>query len=218
MARDSAPARGNTPKPSRFLRLGLTGGIASGKSEAARIFAELGLGVLDADAISREAVAPGSDGLALIRAAFGDGILTPAGELDRERMRAIAFSDPEKRAALEAIIHPRVFVAIAEGLRAFEAQGRPAGVVEAALLIEAGAREAFDAIVAVVAGRERQRERLLARSAWSPEQIEGVLAAQIDDAERKARADYVIRNDGTLDDLRVATITVWARICGEHGD
>ncbi|MCB1154292.1 dephospho-CoA kinase [bacterium] len=202
----------------RFLILGLTGGIASGKSEVGRILTSLGAGVVDSDQVARDVVAPGSDGLEEIREKFGAGVLTPEGELDRTAMREIVFADPAKRKVLESITHPRIFLNVGQKLQQFREEGRPAGVVEAALLMETNAPYPFDAMIAVVAGAETQAERVRARNDWPEAQIQGALAAQLSDDERRERADYIIENFGNLDELDTQTRAVWDRILQDFAE
>ena len=195
-----------------YLRLGLTGGVASGKSTAAQFFADLGCGVIDADRASREVVEPGSEGLDEIRKTFGAGVLRPDGALSRDAMRRLVFLHPEKRLLLEAIVHPLVYRRVMEALDAFEREGRPAGLVEAALLLENPAPFDFDAIIAVVCGKEIQTGRLRKRDGWSDEEIQGVLEAQMTDLEREEKADHVLRNFGGFEDLRAGVEELWKKL------
>lgn len=198
-----------------YLRLGLTGGIASGKSTACRYFAELGAGVIDADQLARDVVAPGTEGLSEIEETFGPSVLSESGDLDRDAMRALAFADPEARMRLEAIVHPRVYMGVMDALAAFEREGRPAGMVEAALLLEKPAPFHFDAVVCVVCGADVQAKRLRESKGWPDKEIRGVLAAQLTDDERRKRADFVVENSGSLDGLRRAVEDVWRRLLDE---
>ena len=181
------------------LRVGLTGGIASGKSTAARRFAELGATVIDADEIAREVVAPGRPALAEITARFGAGVLTPAGELDRRALRERVFADSRERHDLEAILHPRIRAEMAR--RAAAAAG-PYVILVIPLLVEAGERADLDRILVVDAAEEAQIARLRSRDGGSPEQARAMLAAQASRAARLARADDVLHNDGSVDALR----------------
>lgn len=199
-------------KARSFRRFGLTGGIASGKSTVARLLQARGAGVVDADQIAREVVAPGSDGLREIRDAFGPGVLTERGELDRDAMRAVVFADPVQRVRLESIVHPYIYMGVMRALEEFETRGKPAGVVEAALLLESPAPFELDAVIVVVCGRETQAERLRGSKGWPEEEIDGVLDAQMSDDERIERADYVVRNDGSLADLESAVARLWGEL------
>ncbi len=185
----------------RFYCLGLTGGIASGKSAAAAVLADLGCGVVDADLAARKVIEPGTGGIARIREEFGDEIIDSDGALNREAMRRIAFTNPGARRRLEEIIHPLVYDYIRNKIETFMRRQMPAGIIEAALLLENPPPYAMDGVIAVVCGKDLQRRRLIKRNGWNETEIEGVLAAQVDDDERRAKADYIIENTGTLDDL-----------------
>jgi dephospho-CoA kinase len=193
-------------------RVGLTGGVASGKSTVAAIFAELGAVVVDADVLAREVVAPGTDGLAAIVAAFGDEVLTVDGALDRPAMGALVFADPERRRVLEGIIHPRVRARAAE----IEASAPPDVVVvhDIPLLTETGQAASFDAVVVVDVPVETQVERMVALRAMSREEAESRIAAQAPREDRLAIATYVVENTGTLEQLRTRVAEVYAELAG----
>lgn len=179
--------------------IGLTGGIASGKSAVAEIFARLGVPVFDTDQIARDVVEPGTATLAKLVAEFGSDILDANGRLDRPRMRARVFSDPEQRKRLEAITHP----AIREELAARSA--RAAGLYQIhviPLLIESGRADAYDRVLVVDAAEEDQLKRLTARDGSSLEQAQQILAAQVSREDRLDFADDVIVNTGTLQELQ----------------
>jgi dephospho-CoA kinase len=182
----------------RPLLIGLTGGIASGKSAVAELFAKLGTPVLDTDKIARDVVEPGTPTLARLVAEFGSDILDASGRLDRARMRARVFADPEQRKRLEAITHP----AIREELtaRAQRAQG-PYQVHVIPLLVESGRADLYDRVLLVDTSEEDQLKRLLARDGSSEEQARQILAAQASREDRLDAADDVIVNTGTLQDL-----------------
>ncbi len=182
------------------MRVGLTGGVASGKSTVSAILAELGAVVIDADLLAREVVAPGSEGLAEIVAAFGPEVLTPDGELDRPAMGAIVFADEGRRRVLESIIHPRVRARSAE----IEAAAPPDAVVvhDIPLLAETGQAEAFDAVIVVDVPPEVQLERMTSLRGMTRAEADARIAAQADRGARLAIATYVIDNTGTLEDLR----------------
>ncbi|WP_129781546.1 dephospho-CoA kinase [Peristeroidobacter soli] len=182
----------------RPLLIGLTGGIASGKSAVAELFAKLGTPVLDTDQIARDVVEPGTPTLARLVAEFGSDILDASGRLDRARMRARVFADPEQRKRLEAITHP----AIREELtaRAQRAQG-PYQVHVIPLLVESGRADLYDRVLLVDTSEEDQLKRLLARDGSSEEQARQILAAQASREDRLDAADDVIVNTGTLQDL-----------------
>ena len=182
--------------------IGLTGGVASGKSVVAGLFGDLGIQVIDADVAARDAVARDSEGLAAVVAVFGSEILTSAGELDRTAMRRRVFHDDDARRRLEAIVHPRVRAALQA--QAAEARG-PYALVAIPLLAEGGGRAAYpwlDRILVVDAARELQLERLLQRDAVDASLAARMLAVQADRLARLAIADDVLVNEGTLDALR----------------
>lgn len=181
------------------LRIGLTGGIASGKSTAARRFTELGVPVIDADESARHVVEPGSPGLARVTLRFGRGILSAAGELDRRALRALVFADPAKRRDLEAILHPLIRADMQE--KAQRAAG-PYVVLAIPLLIEGVERDRVDRILVVDADETQQLARLTARDSASPEQARAMLAAQANRSTRLAAADDVLKNSGTIEELK----------------
>jgi dephospho-CoA kinase len=186
----------NTGKP---LRVGLTGGIASGKSTVADMFAELGVPVIDTDIIAREVVRPGQPALQEIREAFGDGVFATDGTLDRSAMRAIVFGDEEARRRLEAILHPKIGKAtVAQA----DAAGGAYQIIVVPLLVESSLRAFVDRVLVVDCDEETQVARLLARDAESEAQARRILAAQSSRSERLAIADDVVSNDGNLDDTR----------------
>ena len=182
------------------MRVGLTGGIASGKSSVSAILAELGAVVIDADKLAREVVAKGTPGLERVVEAFGREVLTEDGEMDRPKVGALVFADEEKRRVLEGIIHPLVRERSAE-LAA--AAGEDDLVVhDIPLLAESGIAEAFDAVIVVDAPPEVQVERMVRDRGMTREEAESRIAAQASREERLAVATYVIDNTGTLEDLR----------------
>jgi dephospho-CoA kinase len=183
------------------LRIGLTGGIASGKSAVAERFAELGVPIIDADESARTVVAPGSPGLAEIIDKFGENLLTADGTLDRRSLRNLIFSDPGRRRELEAILHPLIRADMER--RASVASG-PYLVMAIPLLIESGGREHLDRVLVVDVDEEVQLKRLLARDGGSLEQARAILAAQANRASRLQGADDVVLNEGTLSALRDA--------------
>lgn len=183
----------------RPLRIGLTGGIASGKSTVADLFADKGVPVIDTDAIARDVVAAGKPALEEIREAFGNEVIRDDGTLDRAAMRRIVFQDPGKRARLESILHPRIRdEAFA---RADEADGDYLLVV-VPLMVESPMRNRMDRILVVDVPEATQLERLLARDAETPEQARCMIAAQAGRGERLAIADDVIDNGGTPESTR----------------
>jgi len=194
-----------------MLRVGLTGGIGSGKSEVSRRLAALGAVVLDADAAAREVVEPGTRGLRRIAETFGPGMLRPDGSLDRARLAEIVFADDTAREKLNAIVHPLVH----ERMRAAEQAAVQAGgddiiVVHAVPLLAEGGRSAeFDLVIVVDLPPETQVERLAARG-MPEEQARARMAAQATREQRLAVADIVIDNSGTLADLDRQLSEIWA--------
>lgn len=183
------------------LRIGLTGGIASGKSTVAQRFVELGVPVIDADESSRLVVAPGQPGLAAVVRKFGEGILTTNGELDRRALRDRIFADSRARLELEAILHPLIRADMER--RADEAAG-PYIVLAIPLLIEGGSRKRVDRILVVDVDEAIQLERLIARDSISLDQARAILAAQASRESRLKAADDVLVNAGTVTQLRQA--------------
>jgi dephospho-CoA kinase len=181
------------------VRIGLTGGIASGKSTVADLFAELGAIVIDTDVIARQVVEPGKPALAEIRAAFGPSAVGKDGRLDRAAMRRLIFADPPSRRRLEAIIHPRIGD---EVRRQAESAGGKYQIIVVPLLVESQLRSFMDRILVVDCDEETQVERLLRRDAETESQARSMLAAQASRAERLAIADDVIDNSGALDATR----------------
>jgi dephospho-CoA kinase len=182
------------------MRVGLTGGIASGKSSVSRMLAELGAVVIDSDALAREVVEPGTPGLAAVVDAFGPEILTEDGTLDRPAMGALVFADEEKRKVLEGILHPL----IGERSAALAATAGPDDLVvhDIPLLAEAGLADGFDAVIVVDAPVEVQVERMVRDRGWSRAEAEARIAAQASREDRLAVATYVIDNTGSLEDLQ----------------
>jgi dephospho-CoA kinase len=180
----------------RFLLVGLTGGIATGKSTVSDMLRNLGDVIIDADLLAREVVAPGQPALAAIVQEFGRDVLQPDGTLDRKRLAAVAFSDPERRRRLEAITHPAIRDAFQGRLAALEAQGF-AGLVfwDAAVLIESGGHKAMDRLVVVIADAATQHARAVARDGDRAD-VERRIANQMPLSEKAAMADYVIDNSG----------------------
>lgn len=190
------------------LIVGLTGGIASGKSTVARTFRSLGVPVVDADEAARAVVAPGSPGLAAIREAFGDGVLTADGALDRAALRTQVFEQPEDRRRLEHIVHPRVREWMDARLAALDA---PYAIRMVPLLVETGQHAGMDRVLVVDCPRSMQIERAMQRDGASRSNIEGILDAQASREQRLAAADDIIVNDGSLDDLVAQVHTLHAR-------
>jgi dephospho-CoA kinase len=184
---------------------GLTGGIASGKSAVAARLRERGVPVIDADQLAREAVAPGTDGLAAIVKLFGSDVLLADGTLDRKKVARAVFGDDEKRKALNAIVHPKVTALTFEAASRLRDAGEALACYEAALIVENGAADAFRPLVVVSAPEEIQVARAMARDRSTEDEARARIRAQMPLAEKVAVADYVIENTGTLADLNRRT-------------
>jgi dephospho-CoA kinase len=180
---------------------GLTGGIASGKSLVLDVFRREGVACVDADAMARKVVEPGTDGLAAIVAEFGSSVLTFEGSLDRKKVAAIVFGDEGARRKLNAIIHPRVALASQEEFARAAARGHVLGCYDAALLVESGAAALFRPLIVVAARPEMQKARLMARDGLTSEEADARLEAQAPLDKKLAAADLVIWNDADLASL-----------------
>ena len=190
------------------LSIGLTGGIASGKSTVAERFRELGVAVIDADEAARAVVAPGLPGLAQVVARFGTAVLGPGGELDRRALRERIFADTDSRRDLEAILHPLIREHMA---RLAENALGPYLVMAIPLLVEGGKRADLDRILVVDVDEATQLARLLSRDGVTLAQARAVLAAQASRAERLAKADDILENSGSIEDLRAGVDRLHAR-------
>ncbi|OEU98294.1 MULTISPECIES: dephospho-CoA kinase [Streptomyces] len=198
-----------------MVKVGLTGGIGSGKSEVARLFAECGAVVVDADRVAREVVEPGTPGLAAVVDAFGAEVLTPEGRLDRPRLAALVFADPERRAALNAIVHPLVGERSAELERAAREADPDAVVVhDVPLLVENGLAPLYDTVVVVDAATETRLDRLVRLRGTDEDEARARMAAQASRAERLAVADIVIDNNGPLAELAPRVREIWHELHG----
>ncbi len=192
------------------MRVGLTGGVASGKSTVAAMLADLGAVVIDADALAREVVAKGTPGLAAVVEEFGEELLGPDGELDRPAMGRLVFGDEAARRRLEAIVHPLVFERIVE----LEGQAAEDDVVvhDIPLLAENGRGGDFDAVIVVDAPEHVQVDRMTADRGWTEEDARSRIAAQATREDRRAIATHVIENTGTREDLRRRVAEVFAEV------
>ncbi|MFC9737462.1 dephospho-CoA kinase [Streptomyces noursei] len=195
-----------------MVKVGLTGGIGAGKSAVSRLLASYGAVIVDADKIAREVVEPGTPGLAAVVAEFGADVLTSDGTLDRPKLGALVFSDPEKLKALNAIVHPLVGARSAE----IEASAGTDAVVvhDVPLLTENGLAPLYDLVVVVDATPETQVDRLVRLRGMTPDEAAQRMAAQASRKERLAVADLVIDNDGPLEALEPQVREVWERLRG----
>ncbi|MFF9068723.1 dephospho-CoA kinase [Streptomyces sp. NPDC014891] len=193
-----------------MLKVGLTGGIGAGKSEVSRLLVSYGAVLIDADRIAREVVEPGTPGLAAVVEAFGDDVLTAEGTLDRPRLGSLVFSDADRLATLNAIVHPLVGARSAE----LEGQAAPGDVVvhDVPLLTENGLAPLYDLVVVVDASPETQLDRLVRLRGMAESEARARMSAQATRADRLAVADLVIDNDGPLDALEPQVRKVWAEL------
>jgi len=199
----------------RFLLVGLTGGLATGKSTVSEILRGLGCVVLDADVLAREIVEPGQPALAAIAGAFGREILGPDGALDRKRLGAIVFADPARRKRLEAITHPAIRDRFLARLAGLEAEGFEGIVVwDAPVMIETGGHKAMDRLVVVIADAATQRARALARDG-DPADAERKIANQMPLADKARLADHVIDNSGDRATTEARTREVHAALLAD---
>ena len=189
--------------------VGLTGGIASGKSYVASLLGQLGASTVDADQVAREVVVPGSVGLVQVIGAFGSEILLPNGELDRPKLANIVFSDDEKRIELERILHPLIK---ARTTQLISGQVSDIVVYAVPLLVEANVDYPFDAIITVEAGVENQVARLMNSRQLPEADARARIGAQTGSAERTARANYVIDSSGTKEQTKLQVAEVWEQI------
>ncbi|MFB7027343.1 MULTISPECIES: dephospho-CoA kinase [unclassified Streptomyces] len=190
-----------------MLKVGLTGGIGAGKSEVSRLLVSYGAVLIDADRIAREVVEPGTPGLAAVVEAFGDGVLTAEGTLDRPKLGSVVFADAERLATLNAIVHPLVGARSAE----LESRAETGDVVvhDVPLLTENGLAPLYDLVVVVDASPETQLDRLVRLRGMDESEARARMAAQATRARRLAVADLVIDNDGPLDALEPQVRKVW---------
>ncbi|MEY3213273.1 MAG: hypothetical protein RIT28_3754 [Pseudomonadota bacterium] len=190
--------------------IGLTGGIATGKSTVARILRDaLHVPVIDADQVAREIVAPGQPALDEIIARFGPGVLLADGTLNRKALGAVVMADPVARQALDGITHPRIRGAIQQQLHRLAEAGAPAAVVEAALLVETGAYRLYDALIVVSCSPQTQLQRLMSREGMAEEEARRWIQSQLPLVEKERLGTVVIHNDGDGDALRDAVGAAW---------
>ncbi len=200
-----------------MIRVGLTGNVASGKSTVARLWEGAGVPVIDADQLAREAVAPGTRGLAAVVERFGAGVLQEDGSLDRKALGTVVFRDPSERRALEAIVHPEVARLRTRWEEARRGEGHPLVVAEIPLLFEAGMEDQVEVVVFVDAPAEVRRERLIRERGMDPAEADRVMEAQEDPAEKRRRSHFVLENEGTEEELAAAALDLLRRIRREVG-
>jgi len=194
-----------------MLLVGLTGGLGAGKSTVARMLADRGAILVDADELARRALEPGSRAYHQVSDLFGDEVVTASGELDRAAIAATVFSDPERRRALESIVHPEVFRMLAEIVEA--RRGTDDIIVfDAPLIVETGFHDACDVVVVVTALEEERVARAVRDRGLTADQARARIGAQIGDAQREAVADVVIRNDGDVAQLEARVDDLWERL------
>lgn len=192
--------------------IGLTGGIASGKSTVSRMFADLGAKVVDADKIAREVVEPGKPALADIVKTFGADMLLPNGELDRKKLGAVVFNDPQKRAQLNAITHPRIAATVQERLDELRKQGAEVAIYEAALIVENKIHLGLEGLIVVAIDEENQIDRMARRDELTREEAQKRIHAQAPLSDKIAVADWVIETNGALPSTREKVAKVWEEI------
>lgn len=198
-------------RPSGIRVIGLTGGVATGKSSVARFFEERGVPVIDADQLAREAVKPGSPCLARLAALFGAGVVRGDGTLDRKRVAGIVFADADKRRQLEAVLHPEIRRLAEERISRAATAGERVVIYMAPLLIEAGVTDRVDEIWVVTVRPEVQLERLMARDGIGREEAERIIGSQMPLAEKERHGRVVIDNSGTLEETRLLLAEIWDR-------
>lgn len=192
----------------RPLRIALTGGIASGKSTVAQLFAEYGVPIIDTDVIARDLVQPGKPALDEIRSAFGDEVFDSGGRLDRKSMRRLVFSDVSRRKVLESILHPKIRE---QTIARSAASGGPYQIIVVPLLVGSPLQQFVDRVLVVDCDEDTQLARLLERDAENEQQGRRILAAQASRSDRLAIADDVISNDGDLDATRTQVDALHSR-------
>jgi dephospho-CoA kinase len=198
------------------LLVGLTGGIGSGKSTVARLLERRGAVVIDADQLAREAIAKGSPGFDRVVEVFGEGVLTPDGDLDRSALAATIFSDPARKATLEAIVHPEVARRFGEQVDALRSTDRVV-VYVTPLLVELGLAPAFDVVVVVTASPHLRVSRVASGRNLSPDDVRSRMATQATDEQRMEVADVLVDNDGSLAELEPQVDRLWGDLATRAG-
>jgi len=196
-----------------MLKVGLTGGIASGKSTVSEAFARLGAEVLDADKVAREVVLPGQPAWLKLQQAFGPEFFLPDGEINRSMLRRLVFADPEERSKLNAIVHPEVMKEINRRLEQLSTSAQDAVVVvDVPLLLEVGVAHRFDRVIVVYVTKRVQIERLRQRDGLSPEEAKQALSTQMALTKKVELADYVIDNSGKRAETQSQVEKVWQEL------
>jgi dephospho-CoA kinase len=193
-------------------RVALTGGIATGKSHVRAWFERAGAPTIDADVLARQAVAPGTPGLALVVSRFGSGILDETGALNRRALANLVFSDAAARHDLEAIIHPEVRLATDRWFASLDRHVHPFAIADIPLLYEAGRDRDFERVIVVTCTPETQLQRLMRRDSLSETEARQRIAAQLPLEEKKRRADYVIETDGSYEDTNARTLEIYEQL------
>lgn len=205
----SRPPAGDVDGAGRVRRVALTGGIATGKSHVRESFERLGVPTIDSDRLARDAVAPGSPGLAAVIERFGRGVLDATGALDRHKLGAVVFADEQARKTLESIIHPQVRRATDAWFASLDPARHPYAVADIPLLFEVNRDRDFDVVIVVAAEPETQIKRVMHRDSLSEPEARQRLAAQLPIDEKVRRADFVIRTDGSIADTERQVGEVW---------
>lgn len=196
-----------------MLKVALTGNIASGKSSVVRVWRELGAHVVDADELARRAVEPDTPALRAIVDRWGETVIDPHGRLDRAALREIVFTDPAERAALEAIVHPRVAALREREHARLASQGVRIAVSDVPLLFEVGLQDEFDVVVLVDAPAEQRIERIVRDRGLDAATARRMVDAQMPAEEKRGRADFVIENGGSMEELAARAREVWEKLC-----
>lgn len=195
--------------------IGLTGGIGTGKTTVGRILADLGAHIVNADLVGHAVYAPGTPGWQLVRDRFGPSVVAADGSIDRRQLGAIVFADTQALADLNAIVHPLIGTEVARRVASYLESGNHAPLVlEAALLVDAGWTAFADEVWVVVAPEKSVVERVRSERGMADEQTQARIRAQVPEAQRRAHADVVIENAGSLADLEAKVRAEWARVCG----
>ena len=193
-------------------RVGLTGGIATGKSHVRAVFEALGVPTIDADVLAHKAVAPGSATFEAVKTRFGPTVLDPAGGLDRRKLGSVVFADPQARKDLEAIIHPQVVEAIDRWFASLDSQAHPFAIADVPLLYEASRERDYDVVIVTACELPTQIRRVMARDNITEAEARQRIAAQLPIEEKVRRADHVVRTDGLLASTNAQVHEVYKRL------